>query len=486
MTAEIEGLAGPDVLDLVEEMRGAQLGDRRRNERLLQVMEHLASNPGASLASMCDTEAEREALYRFLRNRQVDWEQVLRPHTDRTKERARQTGRVLALHDTSSFRVADSADFESYINTGKRGFLAHASLLVDANDPRRPLGVAAMEILRRPKRQRRTKKNGRPMTGAETTKLKGRESRRWFRGVTRAASGIEELDIVHVMDREGDSYELLADLQREGHSFVIRWCKDRNARLEHEDDGSWGKVSHLLMRAKDTSLVRDVAVGKRAAKTAPGANKASPARPRRTANLRITHAAVELKKPRYLKVSDGFPPSLMVNVVRVYEPAPPDGEPPIEWVLLTNLPVTQPDDIEEIVDIYRQRWLIEEFFKALKTGCSYRKRYLSNESSILNTLAALVPIAWKALALRKFADGSQQPATRVLQPEELAVLRAKAHQMGKPLPKTPTADHALALVAQLGGHRKSGGPPGWLTLMRGTEKLQTLAEGWLLAQDGKM
>jgi len=488
VTKEFDGQGiSSAVEELVEEMRGADLGDERRNARLLEVMRLLGSNPSGSFASMSGAEKEREGLYRFLRNEHVAWEEILKPHFENTFKRARDAKRVLAIHDTSAFRLPDDANLESYIQTGKRGFYAHASMLVSPDD-RNPLGVGAIELFTRPKKQRRTKKKGRKMSGSETHRLEGRESLRWSRAVDKVENALEGVEIIHVMDREGDSYELFSKLIAEDASFVIRWCKDRNSRMPGDEE--WRKVSELLDQASTIRARREVMLGKRKAKTAPDANKASPARRKREASLCLSFCTLVFKKPAYLPLRDGFPTSLTVQVVRVHEPDPPAGEEPIEWVLLTNLPVTKAHQVEEIVDIYRQRWMIEEFFKALKTGCSYRKRNLTNAQSILNSFATLTPVAWKALALRWAAqqsgDEKAVPASHVLDSDELAVLRAKAETIGEPLPPCPTAPQALLVIASLGGYRKSSGPPGWLTILRGLEKQQTLVDGWRLAGRGEM
>lgn len=484
-TRDSDGFVAAHMEELIEEMQGVRLGDERRNARLLEVIGQLAASPGSSFAKACETEAQLEGMYRFFRNPHVEWADILAPHVDKTVERARRAKRVLAIHDTSTVRVPDDAELESYIQTGKRGFFAHASMLVD--EERHPLGIASLEVLKRPTNQRRTKKkeSGRALSGGETRRLKDREFLRWWRGVEQVEAHLDDVDVVHVMDREGDSYELLHSLDAAKKPFVIRWCKDRSARLPEEHDAPWSKVRELLERPSPLAMSREVSLSRRRAKTAPKANKASPPRRQRRAHLRISRCPIELKKPGYLPVSEGFAHTLTVNVVRVYEPEPPEGEAAIEWVLLTSLPITHPHDVEDIVDIYRARWLIEEFFKALKTGCGFRTRRLTNAQSILNSFATLIPIAMKALALRRAAVQQQdhqepQPIGHILEPDELAVLQAKARKMGRPLPKSPAASDVLALVARMGGHRKSSGPPGWLTITRGLEKLQSLAEGWAL------
>jgi len=486
MPSMAAGIPDLDPQDLVEEMQSLDLGDTRRSARMLQAIAAMAQAPSGSLASMTESEADLEAMYRLFRNPKYTWEDVLRPHIHCTMQRAR-GARVIAVHDTSSFRVEDDADLGSYLNTGKQGFLAHVSLLIEEGGVNVPLGVAGVELLMRPKEQRRTKTQaGRKMSGSATSKLQGREFLRWWRGVESVNNRIEQVEeLTHVMDRECDSYELLSQMVQSGSRFVVRMCKNRNARRADEDD-PWEALRTVLEQAERTRIVREVQLSKRVAKTAPGANRAAPPRETRLATLEMAHVRIELKKPRYLSESDGWPATLPINVVRVYEPQCPEDQEPVEWILLTNLPTDAESSVERVVDTYRLRWLIEEYFKVHKTGCGYRTRRLTNPQSILNTFAACVPIAWKALALRHLAQDAQQPAERVLSASELQVLQAKAKSMGLTLPPAPTAAEALATVAQIGGHRRSKGPPGWMIIARGLEKLHNLAEGWALARGLEM
>lgn len=94
-----------------------------------------------------------------------------------------------------------------------------------------------------------------------------------------------------------------------------------------------------------------------------------PARRHRLAKLSFAAVAVDL--PRTKDAAATASATLPVNVVHVFEKHPPPGEPAVEWFLLTDLPVDNPDAIAFVVDCYRGRWIIEEYFKALKTGCQY-------------------------------------------------------------------------------------------------------------------
>jgi hypothetical protein len=162
----------------------------------------------------------------------------------------------------------------------------------------------------------------------------------------------------------------------------------------------------------------------------------------------------------------------VLNLVHVVEPDPPDGEPPVEWLLYTTEPVRRVKDIERVVDNYRTRWLSEEFHAALKGGCAFEEREFESLHALLNILVLSLPIACEILALRSGArTDDKRPATEILSNEQLAILRRISHY---PLGKNPTAKDALLSVAALGGHLPRNGPPGWKVLSRGMTELNTV------------
>ena len=170
-------------------------------------------------------------------------------------------------------------------------------------------------------------------------------------------------------------------------------------------------------------------------------------------------------------------------MIHVFEGRPPRGEPAVEWFLLTNLPVDTAEAIAFAVDCYRGRWVVEEFFKALKTGCQYERRQLESAESLLNALAIFAPVAWRLLLLRHLARSDQRaPASATLTPTQLEVLRAIAK---RPLPARPSARDAMRAVATLGGHITSNGDPGWLVLGRGMHDLLLLELGWRARRDAE-
>jgi hypothetical protein len=153
---------------------------------------------------------------------------------------------------------------------------------------------------------------------------------------------------------------------------------------------------------------------------------------------------------------------------------------PVQWLLATSEPIATTADIERVVDIYRSRWVIEEYFKALKTGCAYEKRQLESDHTLFNGLALLVPIAWQLLLLRTLArDHADIPATQALTETQVAVLVATSAKKLSPL---LTVREAMLAIAGLGGHIKNNGDPGWMVLGRGFEHLLMLEKGWIAAK----
>jgi len=136
--------------------------------------------------------------------------------------------------------------------------------------------------------------------------------------------------------------------------------------------------------------------------------------------------------------------------------------------------------VEEIIDIYRARWVIEELFKAIKTGCAYQQRRLESPHGLLNLLALTIPVACRLLLLRHLARHAPDvPASRALTGSQLAVLAATPRAR---LPKRPTIQDAFCAIARLGGHLRRNRKPGWQILTRGYYELLVLEEGWLAAR----
>jgi hypothetical protein len=377
---------------------------------------------------------------------------------------------VLVIHDTTDFEFGGQTKRKGLghlIRPAAQGFFGHFSLALMADGSRTPLGLLALEtVFRLKKRIGHSKWRPDKSLG---------ESARWVRGLEAAEAQLQgRVQAIHVADREGDQYALLDALVGGNRQFVIRSFQNR--RLANEDGL---RLRSAACGAKVT-LRREVALSPRPNLDGPKGDR-HPARWHRIARLSFSVTTVDLKRTPAARRAGS--PTIRVHVIHVFEPKPPRGEPPVEWFLLTNLPVDTDEAIAFAVDCYRARWVIEEYFKALKTGCLVEKRQLESAHSLVNALAILAPVAWRLLLLRHLARSkARAPASDALTARQLEVLRAVAK---KPLPARPSARDAMRAVAKLGGHIESNGDPGWLVLGRGLHDLLLLELGWRARQEAE-
>ncbi|HXJ22779.1 MAG TPA: IS4 family transposase, partial [Polyangia bacterium] len=430
---------------LDDEFEGADLGDPRLEERLLTLASALDDAPKASLAEASKSVAAREAAYRFVENHRVTMQAVMAPHGRKTAARcAAEGGAVFVVSDTTecTFKGDRRGEALGRVQGVQRGFLAHTAIAVSSQGNRKPLGVLGIDIIVRDDEH----KNHRDVFARKRDPE--RESRKWPSMVDRTEELLAGVPAIHVMDREGDIFELLSELRAAGRRFVIRAAQDRWVQGE-------GRLFTAVVGAP-VLLDREVTLSRRTKTLWTAKGRGHPRREERTAKLAISSRNVTLRRPK--TTTADHPAELAVNVVNVHEPAPPDGEPPVQWLLLTSEAVDSAEQVAAVVDAYRTRWLIEEFFKALKTGCGFEARQLRTIRTLTNTLGILSVIAYRLLLLRWLErSDSGAPATTVLEPVLVEALAARLRYIKepRPLPSNPTVADLMRGIARLGGHHKS-------------------------------
>jgi hypothetical protein len=361
--------------------------------------------------------------------------------------------------------------------TGRQGFFAHAALAVGVDGAlRNPLGIIGLETLVRTAPAKGKRSN------SQRRKDPANEQRRWARLAEEVDDELsaQGISAVHVMDREADAYDNILAFVSNQRRFIIRAMHDRAV----EYVGDLSSVFAAVQSAR-TVVEREAPVSSRKPHPSPRQRAMRPPREARLAKLAFAAIPVQLKRPNHAPRSQ--PMLLEVNLVHVWEADCPEGEVPIEWVLLTNEPIGTPEAILRIVDLYRARWLIEEFFKALKTGCAYEKRQLESKHALFNALGLLIPVAVQLLRVRWFGRGpiAGAPATEVLSPLHIQALAALRPAEAKKWSAPPTARDAMLAIAAAGGHIKNNGEPGWQVLARGLIRFLDFAAGWEAAQNQK-
>jgi hypothetical protein len=351
---------GAGVEGVEAEFAGADLGDSRRTRRLQKVAAAVARAPDRGFPQVAASDVELEGIYRLFNNEAVTAEAVLEPHVEATLERSRAAGCCLAIHDTTTFEFGGEVHRDGLGllagNGHQQGFLSHATLMLAEGEARMPLGVVALRHLRRKER------TGAWKHGVDRQNASDRESLRWEEQLAQVEKlRANRFECVHVMDREADIFDLLALARRVDARFVVRATHDR--ALADTDERVFDRISRIK---SSISLKIDLAT--RGDRGRPGAQrKKHPARRARSAVLDVGSCQIVLKRPRMAHAPEA---EVVVNVVRVWESSPVEGEPAVEWLLYTSEPVDTAEQLLRVVDIYRARWVIEEFFKALKTSSS--------------------------------------------------------------------------------------------------------------------
>ena len=460
----------------IDDLKRVRLADRRHDRRVVAVARRAMAAPGASFPRMMHDDSELEATYRLLSNPDVSPESILDAHYRATSSRARASGQpTVVVHDTTEccFRGDSEREGVGRISNSARGLSVHVALALSPDGaPHGLLNVSTSTRLSPPRPRRDRKKMPRPHSQ--------RESARWMAGVAASTTRLGEgpNNAVHVMDREADNYLLFDGLTSAGCAFVIRLAQNRRI-VDDEHDYLREATDHI-----DAAITREAKASLRSDRYRQNETKKKhPARKAREAHLAIGARTVTIP------VADGQGRlverrKISLNVVRVWEPDPPLGEEPIEWLLLTNLPVDSVAKLEIIVDLYRLRWTVEEYFKALKTGCAFERRQLESRHALENALAILAPIACRLLFLRTLArrdDGT--PAADLLTATQLEILRVLARRY--PLPPRPTARDALLSIAGIGGFLKRNGEPGWQTIGLGFDELLRAELLWKAAKSGR-
>jgi hypothetical protein len=299
-------------------------------------------------------------------------------------------------------------------------------------------------------------------TKEQSRQRQSRESRLWPTS-TRDLPGDPRLIVV--CDRGGDTFE---ELEHEHHSarrFVIRSRHNRRIFAGH--------AGSSRQQFLESTLQRQPAAGTFSLEVA-----ATPDRGARTAKLSVSFGAVRLLPPKQKRGEYGDEP-LPIWAVRVWEPHPPRGETPLEWILLTNEPIVSFEDAWRIVEWYECRWVVEEYHKALKTGCNIEDLQFCDESRLEPMIALLSVVALTLLNLRDASrrpDAKITPAHTLVAREYVDVLSLWRH---KEVRTNWTLHDFFQALARLGGHqnRKHDHHPGWLVLWRGWTTLQLFAVG---------
>ena len=457
---------------IVGEFEDVSLGDKRLERRLGVIAQAMESAPGDSLVEQAGDVAALEATYRFLSNERVSPEAIFEGHAAKTAARAQEHDSVLVIHDTTEFRFGGAKERKGLgrVSTKKRdGFLAHYSLCLAPDGE--PLGTLELVAWSRLDSDKRPQATG-------SLRDPNRESLRWVDSAERSSQRLfGRCAPIHVMDREGDQFELFASLLDQEQQFVIRLGHDRRLKKGRGRDGH-PKLNEVL-GSGPARFTRRVQLGRREREVATKKQKIFPEREPRSALLEIRAKAIHLHRAH--QHSEHLPDSVLLNFVEAKEVGAPAGTTPVVWRLVTTEPIATEHQVAEVIDMYRKRWIVEEFFKAIKTGCRFESHQLEDIKGLLLALVIESAIAWQILRLRHVARSQPSaPGRNLLTRPQFETLNRLRALRGQPTDNL-SVQQVIDELARLGVHLRNNGPPGWAVLKRGLRKLNLLAEGLCLA-----
>jgi len=442
-----------------EEFGGCALPDARLQARLLLLARDFYARPTASLAQACASRARTKAAYRFLEHEQTTMDTLLLPHYRATEARVRAEAIVLAVQDTTSLNYTGHQAMVGIgpigaKREGPQGLHLHSTLAF--NSLGTPLGFLDVQCWAREaaafgkKAQR------------HRVPIEEKESFKWlksFRALAAVQARCPATTVVSVSDREADIYDLFAEALAHptGPKLLVR--AKHNRQLQNEQQRLWE-----TMQARPAAGIQVLPVPRQGSRAA------------RTAHLSVRYALVSL-----VATARRSGPAIAVWAVLAQEQDAPAGVTPLEWMLLTTVPVASFEQATEKLQWYARRWGIEVLHRTLKSGCRIEQRQLGNAERLEACLAIDLVVAWRIYYLNKLGrEVPQAPCTVYFEEAEWKALMVFATKNPVAPAQPPTLRDALRSVANLGGFlgRKSDGEPGTQTLWLGLQRLDDIVAMW--------
>lgn len=411
-----------------EELGNADLGDARLNRRFRAIVENLSARPGASVPEASGDWASTKATYNFWDCDRIDAEDIRASHHQQAFQRARDNKIVLAIQDTTDLDFTNHRKTKGLGPTSSQpytqGLKVHSVL--GATTTGVPLGLFNQQVwasweeeFGKPKDRKRS--------------IWQKESQKWLSSLTATELGIDQqTTVITVADREADIYELFVQERQINSELLIRAAQNRKLKQE---------AGYLFSAMAETVRAGYLQVE---------INRCVE-RPTRTANLSLCFNSLIRQPPKHHPQRRELP-DVKLNVVKAWEENPPEGVPPIHWLLLTTVAVTSLSEAIECVQWYSRRWLIERYHYVLKSGCNLEKLQLETAARLEKALATYSIVAWRLLWLTYEARVNPDvPCDLVLPIHVWQVLYCSINATTTLPEKPPSLSIAVQWIAQLGG-----------------------------------
>lgn len=441
----------------------ARLGDRRRVERLVEMAATAAHRPAGTVTAVFQDSAEREAAFRFLESEKIAVEEVARASHIATVKRCIGTGHVFVPVDGTSVLLTDRTHAKGFGRVGSRGESSRGlqimSALAVAPDGK-PLGVCEQLWWARDKPPMPAPRSRK---GGHRARFRERETRYWIDALEQTNALFREhapdVRPWFQIDRGGDCWPVLATAVEKSLLLTIR--SNHNRRLESQ----CGKPRRYLWNSVETQPV----LGRYTIDV-----PAQQGRRARIAHMTVRACSVCIE----LRVGKKRRQYVTVNAVLARETG--NAKDRLEWKLLTTHPVTNFDQACAVIHGYKQRWRIEEFHRAWKSGvCDVEASQLRARDHFIKWATLLAAVASRAIRISYLARNQPELlASEEFTQDEIDAVLILKKRTGYQRGSVPKLGELVRWIADLGGYtgKSSGGPPGPTVIARGLQDIEVLAK----------
>jgi hypothetical protein len=374
------------------EFASVELGDKRLNDRLIRLSEDFVKSPESPINQSCKDWASTKAAYRFFRNESVDYKEITNSHSESTLNRCRDYPAILAIQDTTYLTYSHHEKTIGLCaltkNRGKHkeniytlGLIMHSTFAVSLDGL--PLGLINQRIYSRPE-ETEERKELRKRTHNITLPIEEKDSYRWIEALQNTATAFQHTSAkaITVCDRESDIFDFFHLAEELKTEVLVRANHNRKVNKSAPNSEITGEELWSYMEKEQIKGFIEVKI--------PAQDK----QPERMAKCSVKFGRFTVTPSRSSPKSDKLS-KISLNAVYVSEESCPKDISPIDWMLLTNIPVESLDQALEKIRWYCLRWRIEVFHKVLKSGLNVEDCRLQIADRLVRYLSVMSVVAWR-------------------------------------------------------------------------------------------
>ena len=437
----------------LKDFPGLGLGDIRRNNRFVSIINNICERPGSSIPRQSGDWYDTKATYSFFSNEDVTLSSLQEAIMGFGSGQLTGLNKVLVAHDMTNVSYNDlKADGLGYLdNKLGNGIICYSSIAISEDGI--PLSLVHQQTWTRPKEQLGKAKN------RKATPFEQKETYEWYKGMQIVNQQIgPAIGKLHIADRGADIYELFFMAYETNTDLLVRSIHNRKL-----GDGShlWDSVADQAAAAVVELQIPDETGKKRTAIEA-----------------EVRFHCVEILRPVASKNKYECVELTAIEVKQKGEKKDWQKE-LLHWKLLTTLPITTVTDALQCVKWYCFRWLIERFHYVLKSGTKIEELQLKKADSLQKAIHTYSIAAMRIMQMVYQSRAAPDVNCEVvLTREQWIALYVLIHKTKNIPQQPPSLGKAVEWIGKLGGHlgRKSDGPPGLKTVWLGYQRVCDAAE----------